>query len=90
MNHEFDVVVVGAGPAGIAAAALAAEHGQRVGILDDNPGLGGQIWRGDAQESPAAKWRRTRLVGRNDSAGLARVSSTQTRHSSRGAARCFV
>lgn len=30
----------------MAAAACAAECGARVGIVDDNPGLGGQIWRG--------------------------------------------
>jgi len=41
-----DVVVVGAGPAGIAAATAAAELGQLVLVLDDNPSAGGQIWRG--------------------------------------------
>ena len=44
-GKKFDVLVVGGGPAGLAAAALAAEHGARVGIVDDNPNLGGQIWR---------------------------------------------
>ena len=33
---KFDVLVVGAGPAGMAAAARAAECGVRVGIVDDN------------------------------------------------------
>ncbi len=46
------VVVVGAGPAGMAAAACAASGGQRVLLVDDNPGLGGQIWRG-AGDTPA-------------------------------------
>ena len=41
----FDIVVVGAGPAGLAAAIAASESGARVAILDDNPGPGGQIWR---------------------------------------------
>ncbi len=41
-----DVVVVGGGPAGIAAAVTAAEHGRRVVLVDDNPRAGGQIWRG--------------------------------------------
>jgi NADPH-dependent 2,4-dienoyl-CoA reductase/sulfur reductase-like enzyme len=40
-----DVVVVGAGPAGIAAAARAAEAGRRVVALDEGPNVGGQIWR---------------------------------------------
>jgi len=41
-----DVAVVGAGPAGIAAAIVAAESGSRVVLLDETEGPGGQIWRG--------------------------------------------
>jgi NADPH-dependent 2,4-dienoyl-CoA reductase/sulfur reductase-like enzyme len=44
-HHEFDVLVIGAGPSGMAAAACAAECGVRVGLVDDNFNLGGQIWR---------------------------------------------
>jgi NADPH-dependent 2,4-dienoyl-CoA reductase/sulfur reductase-like enzyme len=47
-RKQFDVLVVGAGPAGIAAAATAAECGARVGLIDDNPTPGGQIWRGES------------------------------------------
>jgi NADPH-dependent 2,4-dienoyl-CoA reductase/sulfur reductase-like enzyme len=43
---NFDVVVVGAGPAGMAAAAAAAKHGAGVCVIDDNAKPGGQIWRG--------------------------------------------
>lgn len=46
-----DVLVIGAGPAGIAAACAAAEAGAGVDLIDDNPAAGGQIWRGGA---PAA------------------------------------
>lgn len=46
MTTSFDVVVVGAGPGGMAAATVAAEAGQHVCLLDDNAGQGGQIWRG--------------------------------------------
>jgi NADPH-dependent 2,4-dienoyl-CoA reductase/sulfur reductase-like enzyme len=46
---SFDVVVVGAGPAGLAAACVAAEAGQSVGLVDETPWLGGQIWRGQEQ-----------------------------------------
>ena len=40
-----DLAVVGAGPAGLAAACRAAEAGRRVVVLDEAPHLGGQIWR---------------------------------------------
>src|SRR6202050_1933112 len=43
---RFDVAVVGAGPAGIAAALAAADSGKSIGLMDDNPAGGGQIWRG--------------------------------------------
>ena len=46
MSGCFDVVVAGAGPGGMAAAAVAAEAGKRVCLLDANPAPGGQIWRG--------------------------------------------
>ena len=48
MSLEFEIVIVGAGPAGLAAACAAAESGSRVAILDDTPWLGGQIWRGQS------------------------------------------
>jgi len=40
------IFVVGGGPAGIAAAVAAGQAGSQAVLLDDNPGLGGQIWRG--------------------------------------------
>ncbi len=45
--RAFDVVVVGAGPAGMAAAATAAKHGAGVCLIDHNAKPGGQIWRGN-------------------------------------------
>jgi NADPH-dependent 2,4-dienoyl-CoA reductase/sulfur reductase-like enzyme len=54
-----DVAVVGGVPAGIAAAARAAEAGARVVLLDEAPQLGGQIWRhrpGAAPPKAAAPW----------------------------------
>ena len=44
----FEIVVVGGGPAGLAAACAAAESGRRVALVDDTPWLGGQIWRGQS------------------------------------------
>jgi NADPH-dependent 2,4-dienoyl-CoA reductase/sulfur reductase-like enzyme len=51
MSDRFDVVVVGAGPGGMAAAAVSAEAGCRVCLIDDNAAPGGQIWRGFRAES---------------------------------------
>lgn len=45
MSMDTQVLVVGAGPAGMAAAATAATHGRQVLLLDDNLTPGGQIWR---------------------------------------------
>jgi NADPH-dependent 2,4-dienoyl-CoA reductase/sulfur reductase-like enzyme len=47
IQRRFDVLIVGMGPAGIAASCAAAESGLRVGVVDDNPREGGQIWRGE-------------------------------------------
>lgn len=55
---EADVAVVGAGPAGIAAAVRAAESGARVAVVDECPHAGGQIWRHRAGGSPPAAARR--------------------------------
>jgi len=53
MSDEFsdkalnpDILIVGAGPAGIAAATAVRASGKSVTIVDDNPTPGGQIWRG--------------------------------------------
>ena len=55
-NHVCDVLVVGAGPAGMAAAYRAAESGLGVTVVDDNPAAGGQIWRGEAKSREAREW----------------------------------
>ncbi|MGY2052104.1 FAD/NAD(P)-dependent oxidoreductase [Methylobacterium sp. JK268] len=44
-RDAYDVVVIGAGPAGLAAAAGAARAGLTVLLLDENAGPGGQVWR---------------------------------------------
>ncbi len=45
LAQTYDVVVVGAGPAGLAAAAITAQHGLSTVILDEGAGPGGQIYR---------------------------------------------
>jgi len=57
--RQADVAVVGAGPAGIAAAVRAAESGRSVLLLDEAPFPGGQIWKrgpGTRLPSAARRW----------------------------------
>jgi NADPH-dependent 2,4-dienoyl-CoA reductase/sulfur reductase-like enzyme len=77
VKSEFDVLVIGAGPAGLTAAACAAECGATVGLVDDNPTPGGQIWRGECGQidSEAARW-----VGRLHAAGGQQFCGTRVFH----------
>ncbi len=61
-TRECDVLVVGAGPAGTAAACRAAGCGRAVLLADENPASGGQIWRAgeSAALQPAAAPRAAR------------------------------
>jgi NADPH-dependent 2,4-dienoyl-CoA reductase/sulfur reductase-like enzyme len=55
----FDAVIVGGGPAGIAAACRVAEAGRRAILLDEGLGPGGQIWRPSVwgpRSSNAQRW----------------------------------
>ena len=57
--REVEILVVGAGPAGLAAACVAAKAGKRVAVLDNSPWLGGQIWRGEQahpKQATAQRW----------------------------------
>jgi sarcosine oxidase subunit alpha len=57
-HAHCDVLVVGAGPAGLSAALAAGRSGARVILVDDNPALGGSL-RGDSatiDEVPALAW----------------------------------
>ena len=50
-KQTWHTVIVGGGPAGIAAAVRAVESGGSVLLVDDNPSPGGQIWRSEEQSS---------------------------------------
>lgn len=52
-----DVVIAGAGPAGLAAAWRAAKEGLSVVVVDDNPNPGGQIWRGEHDKPSSSEAR---------------------------------
>jgi len=73
-QKRFDVLVVGGGPAGIAAAVRAAEHSAQVGVVDDNLAPGGQIWRGGSEGKPseARRW-----LERLERAGVTTLSATR-------------
>lgn len=49
MSRPVDLLIIGAGPAGMAAALAAAPSGINIALLDDNPVPGGQIWRDGPQ-----------------------------------------
>lgn len=49
-----DLAIIGAGPAGMAAAATACAHGLRVAVLDEQPRPGGQIYR-DVERAGGAR-----------------------------------
>jgi len=65
VSTRYDVVVCGAGPAGLAAAAAAAAAGARVALIDAQANPGGQIWRPSVLLPPTAAARRamTRTLG---------------------------
>lgn len=49
MKRHYEVAIIGAGPAGMAAAALCGEIGASTLLLDEQPAPGGQIYRSIAQ-----------------------------------------
>jgi len=74
VTEQFDVVVIGGGPAGIAASSAAAEGGARVVMVDEGVGPGGQIWR-PAVASPSTRSARA-WIGRLEASGAGVLRST--------------
>ena len=67
--ESYELLIVGGGPAGLAAAAEAAGRGLEVALVDERPSLGGQIFkqpglvvreRGGARPRPRARTRADR------------------------------
>ena len=77
---SVDLAIVGAGPAGMAAAVLAAELGLDTVLIDEQPAPGGQIYRGveGVDESDAALFGADYLAGRELAAAL-RASTAEYR-----------
>ncbi len=61
---ECDLVIIGAGPAGMAAAQTAAQGGLSVVVLDEQPRAGGQIYRNVGENRSKHAW-----LGKDYSAG---------------------
>ena len=70
--RHVDLVVIGAGPAGLAAAAAAAERGRSVLLVDQGIRPGGQIWR--HREERTLPTVAQRLMARARNAGVKFVS----------------
>lgn len=76
---DADLVVIGAGPAGMAAARTAADAGARVIVLDEQPAAGGQIYRAVGQTTEAL----AAILGPDYRAGrdlVAALDHTNIRH----------
>ncbi len=66
-----DVLVIGAGPAGLAAATTCAQHALSTMLVDEQPSPGGQVYRGVA-EAPLA---RRNILGHDFAAGASLVDA---------------
>ncbi len=69
MSAAFDLAIVGAGPAGMAAAVAARSHGLTVAVFDENAAPGGQIYRG-IESLIAERISHLRILGPEYAAGL--------------------
>jgi thioredoxin reductase len=84
IRSEYDVAVVGAGPAGLAAASLCARSAVATVVFDEQPGPGGQLYRGITQTPfregsvlGADYWQGARLVGEFLSSGAQYVAGAR-------------
>ncbi len=56
IRHQGDLLILGAGPAGLSAAEVALAFGMRVLLIDQQPAAGGQLWR----QGAGSPWPRSR------------------------------
>lgn len=71
LKHHYSLLIIGAGPAGLSAAVLAAEQGVDVALLDEQKTPGGQIYR--AMESIPPE--RAKLLGSEYQRGSKLISA---------------
>ncbi|MEO7348443.1 MAG: FAD-dependent oxidoreductase [Terrimesophilobacter sp.] len=65
-GRVFDVLVVGGGPAGMAAASTTAAAGLKVALIDERPTLGGQVYK---QPGPGMRVTNSQAMGKQYLAG---------------------
>lgn len=63
-QQTCDVAIIGAGPSGLAAAAVLREHGVGVTIIDEQPRAGGQILRQPPKNFSVERWLPAKLYDR--------------------------
>lgn len=82
VNHHVDVMIVGAGPTGIAAALAASARGQRVLLADERGEAGGSLlWASTSASdeingAPAMQWVEQALKQLDDDPNLIRLAHT--------------
>lgn len=69
MPSTFDVIIIGAGPAGMSAAIECANHGAAVCVLDEQMRAGGQIYRNVSNVNPS----QANILGKDYLAGRSLV-----------------
>src|SRR5262249_20745774 len=72
--ERYDLLVIGGGPAGLAAVAEAAGAGLAMGLVDERPALGGQIYK---QPGPGFRVRDHAALGRDHQRGRALIEAAQ-------------
>src|SRR6478752_3404205 len=73
-EHVYDVLIVGGGPAGMAAASTAADAGLDTVLIDERPTLGGQVYK---QPGPGMRVTDPREMGRQYRAGRALIDEVE-------------
>src|SRR5689334_2440779 len=70
--ESYELLIVGGGPAGLAAAAEAAGRGVEVALVDERPSLGGQIFK-----QPGLRVRNAAALGRDHVRGLRLIEAAE-------------
>ncbi|CAN5397942.1 hypothetical protein BH09ACT4_BH09ACT4_05910 [soil metagenome] len=73
-EHVYDVLIVGGGPAGMAAASTASNSGLSTVLIDERPTLGGQVYK---QPGPGMQVTDARQMGKQYAAGRALIDEVE-------------